>query len=1026
MSEDFKRVKDSLDLLRVIEDATGFRMKKSHLEECPFCGGHGCFSLFPKDAPKDYKCHQCDAAGDVFVFLEKYHNVDKGESLRKAAELAGIKLESRSTARAVEMTVKERIFKAAAKYYNGNALEGAGREYFVDRRGHDERLLEEMKLGYADGGLKDHLLGQNYSIEDLVSSGLVQKMDKGNGKGPKVACRDYFPKDVAMFPHFDAKGRVIHFTQKDADPVRSKDPDKAVKWQLKKDYTDKSWRFYNQKALSGESVILVEGENDLLAVMSAGYRNVMAIIGQISEVQLKALQDSLKHKEIYIWLDDDGVFEKGGKGGKGGKGFTEKVCKALRGSAYGVRIIEHGGDAKDPDEHLKAISGDPRKEVQRLLEQAITYVGWQLKRVGELSDGHAILEALKERKMFATLAAMPKIDRFPYIETLKGMGITEEQITDAMEVNRELRDALQVIGNAAGGLGKADPLKVTRIIYEHFEANGKFFWDRDHKVYLLYQNYIYTINDNRPFNALMDRSGGLLKNKTPGPQVWEAMANQGFNQGTRIDVASWLATEKRRGAIYINFNSADNTILRISADGIKEVPNGLNEDDVLLMASKKIEPMEFNAGVHVKEGLETLKRLVLDNMTCDLEQRYFVICWLITAFLLDFMPYQCLLKFSGRTSSGKTTAAELVSMVIYGKEELGIVSSAAAFSMASQNPLVILDNLEEQNRGKAIKDFLLLAATRGSKEKRAGGTDSDTIQEKPKSLVLITAIEPLVEPELINRTVDIEFSQKHASKEFIKSAVLMDIAQERENMLSAILKLIQAEILPGMAEGIRMKLAILKDEYRGHSKDRVDEYMALLMLILEKILPHMPLMGHDDHTNNPAEIWREWFRYQDRMAREDETQGNAILQMLDGLASAYVEKMRGCQYEQEPLGPQLGVKVYRCRHDKYLLEMEKTKSIRQVTDENGKECEPYDLAYLQFTARSGEIVNAVNAWCRETGARNPYDNASRFTKRLMNDLPTLKRAGWTIIINPALEHRGPYSKMIRGLGFITLRKELTR
>ena len=76
--------------------------------------------------------------------------------------------------------------------------------------------------------------------------------------------------------------------------------------------------------------------------------------------------------------------------------------------------------------------------------------------------------------------------------------------------------------------------------------------------------------------------------------------------------------------------------------------------------------------------------------------------------------------------------------------------------MAAQNPMLIIDNLETKDLTKQLEKFLLLSATKGAKEKRKGGTDTDTVQEKPKALVCITAIEPLVKAEMINRIIAID------------------------------------------------------------------------------------------------------------------------------------------------------------------------------------------------------------------------------------------------------------------------------
>jgi DNA primase len=392
------------------------------------------------------------------------------------------------------------------------------------------------------------------------------------------------------------------------------------------------------------------------------------------------------------------------------------------------------------------------------------------------------------------------------------------------------------------------------------------------------------------------------------------------------------------------------------------------------------------------------------------------------------MPYQTIMKFSGASASGKTTAAKFLSQLLYGQEELGHVSSAAAYSLASQNPLVILDNLEENDRNKSLKMFLFLCATGGSKEKRAGGTDSDTVQEKPKSLVLITAIEPLEEPELINRTIDIEFSKAHRSDDFVESSVLREIGKRREVIVSAILKLIQKDILPNLEAGIKKYLLILKTSHKDHSKDRADEYIALLMLILEKILPHMPLKGEDDFTNNPAEIWTEWLKYQNRQAEDDETQGNSILRMLDGLAAEYEVHMRDKDYVMSSDMP--GFKdikncfVFKYHSPHYMLDAEKTQPELIEVDNSGEPCEPYHRSQMIFTAPSNQLVAAMSTWCKDKGFRNPYESASRFTKRLTNDEPTLARGGWKLLRDPNLT--GPYSRILQGTRLITLVKTMER
>ena len=274
----------------------------------------------------------------------------------------------------------------------------------------------------------------------------------------------------------------------------------------------------------------------------------------------------------------------------------------------------------------------------------------------------------------------------------------------------------------------------------------------------------------------------------------------------------------------------------------------------------------------LKKGLGALRDLVMDNMACTREQRYLIICWVISSLLRHRIPCKAIMKFSGGNATGKTTAANLLSKLfgLHDQEELCHITAASAYTFSDYEPLVIFDGLEENDRNKSLKMFLLLCATGGSLEHPSCDSDSPTAQENPRCLVLITAIEPLEEPELLKRTLDIEFSKAYRTEDFVESRVLREIEDSSESIIFSMVSFVQQGILPDLESGIKRNLNLLKGLYKGHSKARLNEHLALLMLILEKLLPHMPLKGDDDFTNNPAEIWAEWLRYQDRQTQKVE------------------------------------------------------------------------------------------------------------------------------------------------------------
>ncbi len=288
MNDDFQRVKAALDILTVITSETGIPMKGRHLEKCPFCGGHECFSI---DVDKGlYKCFQCPAAGDVHTFYQKFYNLEEIPALERAAARAGITIKGRRSPKnfaGLELTVGQTILLEAARYYHAHMMDNGGKAYLIGKRGHKEDVLKEMRVGWSDGGLTDHLRARGFKDDQIKASGMAKEWKP---EGKETTLRDFFGKGLAIFPHFH-RGTVLHFTQKD--------PEKKRAYQLPNAARSKDWRFYNQDALQkhGE-VILVEGENKVLCIMCSGEPGVIGTIGQPADYQVKALQTFCTHKKL--------------------------------------------------------------------------------------------------------------------------------------------------------------------------------------------------------------------------------------------------------------------------------------------------------------------------------------------------------------------------------------------------------------------------------------------------------------------------------------------------------------------------------------------------------------------------------------------------------------------------------------------------------------------------------------------------------------------------------------------------------
>lgn len=1013
---DFDIVKEKLNLLQIIIQETSLTQKGHHLERCPFCDGRECFSI----KEQSYKCFQCSAAGDVVTFLQEYHKIEKYEALKKAAQFAGITLSS-TVRLEVKLSTKERIFIEAATYYHSQLNGNGSRSYLIDQRGHKDDVLQRMRVGWTNGGLVDFLRSKSFTDDEIKKSGL--------GKDLQGHLVDFFIKGVAIFPHYD-KARVLHFT--------IKDPEKKYKFQLPNEARLKDWKFYNQDALGKfAEVIAVEGENDLLSVMSSGANNVIGFIGQPAEYQIKALSTHCTHKHLYLFLDND----------KAGKDYVRKICTSLKSN---VRIIIYPDTFKDPDEYLQKFEGDRRKEIKRLQEEAIDYISWEIIEISKLEGQEERLKALKERKIFTAVADMVLAEQEVFIEKLLTLRFSREAIEQQLEVNHDLRNALGAYFERVPKKD-ADPNMVASMMFKSLNETGRFYRDRQSDVYLMYQHNVYQIGNNRPFNALVKKLTNLLPTKEPGRSVWESLASEAYNNGMQIDLASWIRSDLKNDFIYVNLNSPNNMILKISRKGIEEIPNGMNPEGILLRSSGKIMPVNFHPDADIKEGMSLLQELVFENMTCPKEQRYLILCWFLSAFLLDFSPYMGLMKFSGASGCGKTTTAKLLSILIYGNEQLGDPSAAAAYAVASQNPLLIIDNLESDDFTKSILKFLLLSATKGGKEKRKGGTETETTQEQPKALVLITAIEPFVKAELINRTYDIDFSFKYKTDAFVENEATRQLMKKRDLILSAILKFISKDVLCNL-EKRRDYITVLKKDHKNHAKNRTDEYLALLMLMLEKMVEYIPYYGEDDFLKGTPEEFPEsvrtirtaWIDVQNSKARDTETSSNSIVKFLDGLVREYMAKMKDFKPENHA---DYKDEVFVYTHPEYMLEIVKTKPETICAqchkrrygaleiEEEVPNCvctaaqagEVYSRAFIEFIATSGEIVGAFDRYGRNSGIRNPFETASVLGARIRNDRPLLKKTGWELITKDKdKDSENLYYRTIHGNRFYKFRKTLVR
>jgi DNA primase len=1053
LSDDFQRVKDALNILTVIQNETALTMKGKFLEQCPFCGGHECFSI--KEKEQGYHCFQCPEHGDVFTFLEKYHNLSRGEALVRAAAIAGIELEKQGQGARVKgqgdrekrESTTEKIYRLAAEHYHQAALpeDSPARAWFcghykkdeagkVIARGHAYNTLLKMRVGWSDAKITAILKEQGLSEEEILSSGIA--VDH-NSKDEPIPLRDSFWKaGVCVFPVVDHAGVIKSFT--------AKDPAKEMKnTQLKG--SKKEW-FINHSALGAfHDAITVEGENDVASVIDAGIGGVHGTAGQPSKEQIQLLANHYSNQTHYLWFDQDAQvgFKTDAERvrGKGGASHIRTIYKGLSGEDVTVRIITHPSGAagtdgfrKDPDDYIQGLfaegksPAEVKSAIRQLMAKATDPLTWELQQLANEEGGASErLSLFDKRELGRAINKVVGMAEKEILITLAArcVGISVGSMEERVVKSSDLLHHLIEQYDSEYAIKKADGHQLAETIYKWFNngAGAKFFKTKEGKAYLFFNRRQYEIGRNVEFNALMCQLTKLTAIEKPGNLVWDYLLSFCILHGAQVDMMSWIHTDRTTDTIYINLNSEHSKIVRIEPG--KEphmIENGTNEKSVLLSSSSQIQPFEYLQNTSEAEGFTRLKTLLMDTTPADIAQKYFLLGWTISIFMMHYQSDRGLMQVIGGSGLGKSKVAERVSQLLYGAPYVGKGTGASETRVATNNPIVFLDNLENRNLILATVDFLLFLANSANKPKAKAGSDTEVLYQKLNAFGMCTGIEPFPGkyPELINRTWPLILEPKYKSSGYMHDATMGEIRKDRDMMLSAIFKTLAMKVLPKLdpkqASGDRRRFwsQYLQTAHPGHNKERNNEHLCTIIVIIEAALEYLPIDAKMPIEKQMMGLVDKWVNYHEDQAKQSELTSNTLVNLMDGLAQEIVVKIRGqkepnqINYQEHPEfefrkipgwpeDKKVEVKVF---HDpEYITTFYLTRPYKAPKNDEDVDSwlDDDQVQRLEFILTAGELHTLFNRYCKNQGNKNPYDNPTSLGSRAACDKKVMAMAGWEYV-----------------------------
>jgi DNA primase len=442
-NESKERVRDAVDFIELVSAHTELRRAgaSSYQGICPFHDDRSpSFGIDP--AQKVYYCFGCQAAGDVFSFVQETEGVDFKGALELLAERYGVELqrEQEDPREAERRKQRERLLellKRTTGYYERYLWESSeaarAREYLLER-GLREDVLREFRVGYAPSAWDRVLLASRrggFSEAELYATGLAQR-SKQNGQP-----YDRFRGRI-MFPLADVRGRVLGFGARamrdEQKPKYLNTSDNDVYHKGKHLYGSDLARAHAARA---GSVILCEGYTDVIALHQAGMHNAVGLMGtaltgeQVGELDRMA-------KTVLLALDADSA---GQEAMLRASGLAAKRKLELR-----VVPLPAGADPAE------LIQRDGAEAITDAVERSVPFVRFRVERVLASGD-HASPEGrdrmIEElRPVFAQL--QPGAMRDELLQIASGRLAVETKVFE-----RELEAAVRAPVAAAAGARNA-------------------------------------------------------------------------------------------------------------------------------------------------------------------------------------------------------------------------------------------------------------------------------------------------------------------------------------------------------------------------------------------------------------------------------------------------------------------------------------------------------------------------------------------------------------------------------------------
>jgi DNA primase len=364
VDDDIERLRSTVSIVDTVQGYVALkRVGRNWVGLCPFHAEKSA-SFNVREETGRYKCFGCQAAGDVFTFVQEIEHLDFPAAVEQLAAKAGIQLNYTNAGQSKERARRKRLVDAmadAVEWYHQRLLtapDGRAARDYLRRRGLAGDVARQFKLGWAPDDWDAMSRDLGHPADVLQDVGL-------SFRNRRNMMQDSFRARV-MFPIFSESGEALAFGGRilpgSDDPAKYKNSSETAIYTKSKTLYGLNWA--KADIAKHDQVVVCEGYTDVIGFHRAGVARAVATCGTaLTEEHVRLLKRYAGR--VVLAFDADAA----------GQGAAERFYEWEQKHAVEVAVAKLPA-GKDPGD----LAQSQPETLPSAVERSVPFLGFRLQR----------------------------------------------------------------------------------------------------------------------------------------------------------------------------------------------------------------------------------------------------------------------------------------------------------------------------------------------------------------------------------------------------------------------------------------------------------------------------------------------------------------------------------------------------------------------------------------------------------------------------------------------------------------------